>query len=292
MQNNVFRYSLGGIILLGLALYAFTWQLREGSVAIRLRLGRAVDVVDTAGLHGKMPWPVDQIVVLDGRRRVLKTRHTEMLTRDKKNVILLSYVVWRISDPLRFYQSVGGVEAGDAKLDGLVTNAKISVLGGYDLSALVSTKSEDLKTEEIQAAILASVETNAAEKYGVRIEEVGFERISLPESNTRFVFDQMRAERKQYAARYRAEGEREAQSIRSSTMLEVAEIRAKANEEAARIRGEAEAEAARIYAEAHSVDPSFYRFTRSLDSMGKILNEKSHVVLRTDSPPFQLLQEK
>lgn len=292
MQSNIFRYVLGGLIVLGLAFYAFSWQLREGSVAIRLRLGRAVDVVETAGLHGKMPWPIDQIVVLDGRRRVLNTRHTEMLTRDKKNVILLSYVVWRISDPLRFYQSVGDVEAADSKIDGLVTNAKISVLGGYDLSALVSTKAEDLMTAQIEAAILSNVESNANDKYGVRIEEVGFERLSLPESNTRFVFDQMRAERKQYAARYRAEGEREAQSIRSSTMLEVAEIRAEASEKAARIRGEAEAEAARIYAAAHSVDPSFYRFTRSLDSMGKILNEKSHVVLRTDSPPFELLQEK
>ena len=126
MQSNIFRYSLGGLILFGLAFYAFTWQLRESSVAIRLRLGRAVDVVDTAGLHGKLPWPIDQIVYLDGRRRVLKTRHTEMLTRDKKNVILLSYVVWRVSDPLRFYQSVGTVEAGDAKLDGLVTNTRAS----------------------------------------------------------------------------------------------------------------------------------------------------------------------
>ena len=82
MQNNIFRYSIGGLILLGLALYAFSWLVREGSVAIRLRLGRAVDVIQDAGLHGKMPWPVDQIVVLDGRRRVLNTRHTEMLTRD------------------------------------------------------------------------------------------------------------------------------------------------------------------------------------------------------------------
>ena len=292
MQDNLFRYTVGGLILLGLAFYAFSWQLREGSVAIRLRLGRAVDVVDAAGLHGKLPWPVDQIVVLDGRRRMLNTRHTEMLTRDKKNVILLSYVVWRISDPLRFYQSVGSVEAADSKIDGLVTNAKISVLGGFDLSALVSTETDDLMTEEIESAILSNVIGSADEKYGVRIEEVGFERLSLPESNTRFVFDQMRAERKQYAARYRAEGEREAQLIRSSTMLEVAEIRAEANEKAARIRGEAEAEAARIYADAHSADPAFYRFTRSLDSMGKILTEKSHVVLRTDSPPFELLQEK
>jgi len=292
MQDNIFRYILGGLILCGLALFAFTWQLREGSVAIRLRLGRAVDVVETTGLHGKLPWPVDQIVFLDGRRRLLKTRHTEMLTRDKKNVILLSYVVWRISDPLRFYQSVGNIEAADSKLDGLVTNAKISVLGGFDLSALVSTKNDDLMTEEIESAILSDVVAKAGEEYGVHIEEVGFERLSLPESNTRFVFDQMRAERRQYAARYRAEGEREAQSIRSSTMLEVAEIRAEANEKAAHIRGEAEAEAARIYASAHRADPEFYRFTRSLDSMGKVLNEQTNIVLRTDSLPFKLLQEK
>ena len=279
MRNNFFRYSVGGLILLGLAFYAFTWQLREGSSAIRLRLGKAVDVVDAPGLHVKMPWPIDQIVVLDARKRVLKTRHTEMLTRDKKNVILLSYVVWRISDPLLFYQSVGSIEAGDSKLDGLVTNAKISVLGGYDLSALVSTNGEDLMTEEIEAAILNDVSKNASEKYGVQIEEVGFERLSLPESNTRFVFDQMRAERKQYAAR-------------SNTMLEVAKIRAEATEQAARIRGEAEAEAARIYAEAHRVDPAFYRFTRSLESLEKVLNRRTQIVLRTDTPPFELLEEQ
>lgn len=292
MHNNIFRYSLGGLILLGLAFFTFTWQLREGDVGIRLRLGRTVDVVQSAGLHTKMPWPIEKVVLLDGRRRVLKTRHTEMLTHDKKNVILLSYVVWRISDPLRFYQSLGNVEAADSKLDGLVTNAKISVLGGYDLSALVSTKSEDLMTEDIEDAILADVVNKASEEYGVLIEDVGFERLSLPEGNTEFVFDQMRAERKQYAARYRAEGSREARSIESTTKLEVAEIRAEANEKAAQIRGEAEAEAARIYAEAHSLDPDFYRFTRSLESISKVLGGESTVVLRTDSPPFELLQER
>ena len=146
-------------------------------------------------------------------------------------------------------------------------------------------------TEAIEAAILENVENNASES-GVAIEEVGFERLSLPESNTQFVFEQMRAERRQYATRYRAEGEREAQSIRSNTMLEVATIRAEASEKAARIRGEAEAEAARIYAEAHSVDPSFYRFTRSLESLDTVLNKRSQIVLRTDSPPFELLEER
>lgn len=291
MLNNLVRYGVGGIVVLGLAFFAFTWQLREGDVAIRLRLGRAVDVVETAGLHGKLPWPVENVVMLDRRKRVLNTRHTEMLTRDKKNVILLSYVVWRVADPLRFYQSLGTVEAADAKLDGLVTNAKISVLGGYDLSALVSTNQEDLLSDKIEQAILDDVVAKANKEYGVQIEEVGFERLSLPKGNTEYVFEQMRAERKQYAARYRAEGEREAATIRADTELEVAQIRAAASEKAARIRGEAEAQAARIYADAHSADPEFYRFKRSLDAMRKVLGDKSTVVLRTDSAPFDLLQE-
>ncbi len=291
MRDNIIRYVLGAAILLGLVFFAFTWQLREGQVAIRLRLGKSVDVVDDAGLHGKLPWPIERVVLLDGRSRVLNTRHTEMLTRDKKNVILLSYVVWKVSEPLRFYQSLGSIEAADSKLDGLVTNAKISVLGGYDLSALVSTTTEDLMVAEIERAILDDVAAKASDKYGVAIQEVGFKRLSLPEGNTRYVFEQMRAERKQYAARFRAEGEREAAKIRADTDLEVATIRAEANEEAARIRGESEAEAARIYAEAHSLDPEFYRFMRSLESMDKVLGKKSTVVLRTDSPPFQLLQE-
>ena len=291
MNNNLIRYIIGGVILLGMAFFAFSWQVREGTVAIRLRLGRPVDVVQDAGLHWRLPWPVDQVVVIDGRKRVLKTRHTEMLTRDKKNVILLTYVVWRVADPLRFYQSLGSIEGADAKLDGLVTNAKLSVLGGYDLSALVSTKAEDLKADEVRSAILEDVVSKAGEKYGVQIEEVGFERLSLPEGNTKFVFDQMRAERKQYAARYRAEGQREADAIRSKTKLEVAQIRAEGKEKAAQIRGEAEAEAARIYSDAHSADPGFYRFTRSLESLGTMLGGQSSIVLRTDSPPFDLLEE-
>ncbi|MEO0593516.1 MAG: protease modulator HflC [Myxococcota bacterium] len=279
------------VILLGLAFAAFTWQLREGNTAILLRLGKAVEVVQDAGLHLRLPWPIDRVMLLDSRARVLNTRHTEMLTRDKKNVVLLSYAVWKIADPLRFYQSLGSIEAADSKLDGLVTNAKISALGGYDLSALVSTNTEDLKVGEIAQTILDDVSAKALDKYGVGIQKVGFKRLSLPEGNTRSVFDQMRAERQQYAARHTAEGEREAAKIRADTNLEVAVVRAEANEKSAQIRGEAEAEAARIYSEAHSLDPEFYRFMRSLESMKKVLGKKSTVVLRTDSAPFEVLQE-
>ena len=106
------------------------------------------------------------------------------------------------------------------------------------------------------------------------------------------VFDQMRAERRQFAAKFEAEGEREASRIRSEAELEAARIRAKGDEEKARIRGESAAQVAKTYADAHKINPELYRFTRSLESLDKIVTGGTSLILRTDSEPFSLLQGK
>jgi membrane protease subunit HflC len=100
----------------------------------------------------------------------------------------------------------------------------------------------------------------------------------------------MRAERQQFAAKYQAEGEQAANKIRSEAQLEAAQIRAKGTEEVARIRGESAAQVAKIYADAHRTDPTLYRFTRSLDSLNKIINGNTNLILRTDSEPFSALE--
>jgi len=128
--------------------------------------------------------------------------------------------------------------------------------------------------------------------YGVTIEQVRLERLALPEENVTAVFEQMRAERRQFQAKFEAEGEREASSIRSEAQLEAAQINAKGAEETARIRGESAAQVAKTYADAHRVDPDLYRFTRSLDSLQKLVNANTSLILRTDSEPFSLLQSK
>jgi membrane protease subunit HflC len=270
---------------------AFSYVVREGQASVRTRLGQPVAGGAEAGLHFRWPWPVDRVVLLDARTQVLDTRHTEMLTRDKRNVVLLSTVRWRIADPLVFFQSVGSLGSANAKLDGLVTNAKIGVLGRYDLSALVSTDPDDLKAAEIEADLLGLVAGPAREKYGIEVQEVAPKRLSLPENNIGHVFDQMRAEREQYAARYRAEGEREASSIRAATDRQAAEIRSVAAEEVARIRGESEAKAADIYGAAHASDPELYRFVRSLQSVESLVGDQTTLILRTDSAPFSVLEE-
>jgi len=290
MKNPSLRWIIGALAVLLITMSATAFTVRHQHVGLVTRFGKPTREAEP-GLHFKLPWPVEKVVTLDDRQRVFETRHSEMLTRDKKNVVLLSYAVWEIADPLTFYRAVGSRAGADEKLDGLVTNAKIGVLGNYDLSALVSTVPETLKVDQIERELLEAVAATARENYGIEVVHVGFKRLSLPEQNIASVFDQMRAERMKEAAKWRAEGEREAKKIRSQTDLEVAQITAEAEEKAARIRGDAEAEAASIYGAAHSADPEFYRWLRELQSLPEVLSSETTLILRTDSAPFRLLED-
>jgi membrane protease subunit HflC len=286
------RAAVGSLALLGILFSATAVVVREGQAALITRFGRPVRAQTDAGLHWKLPWPVDQATLLDLRRRVYETGHAEMLTRDKKNIIARTFIVWRIGDPLAFTQAIGAGDGAESKLDGLLTNAAIGTLGGHDLSALVSTTPADLKVDQIESELLAATAPMALRNYGVTIEQIRLERIALPEENVAAVFEQMRAERRQFAARFEAEGELEASRIRSEADLEAARTRAKGTEEQARIRGESAAKIARTYADTQRVDPELYRFTRSLDSLDKLVGANTSLILRTDAEPFALLESK
>ena len=286
------RTAVGALALIAIMFKATAVVVTEGHAALVTRFGRPLRADTHPGLHWKLPWPIDEVSVIDMRRRVYETGQTEMLTRDKKNVIARTFVVWRVGDPVAFVQAVGQQGAADGKLDGLLTNAAIGTLGSHDLSALVSTTPSDLQVDAIEAELLASTAPTAMRSYGVAIEQVRIERLALPAENVSAVFEQMRAERRQFAAKFQAEGELEASRIRSEAELAAAKIRAKGAEDQARIRGEAAAQVAKTYADAHRVDPELYRFTRSLESLNKLLTGNTSIVLRTDAEPFSLLQSK
>jgi modulator of FtsH protease HflC len=286
------RGAVGTVALLAIVFSAMAIVVREGQAVLITRFGRPLRAATQPGLHWKLPWPIDEAVTLDMRRRVYETGEAEMLTRDKKNIIARTFVVWRIGDPLTFTQAIGNETGAEGKLDGLLTSAAIGTLGGHDLSALVSTNPSDLQMDQIESELLASTAPLALRSYGVEVEQIRLERLALPEENVAAVFEQMRAERHQFAAKYRAEGQQEASKIRSQADLDAAQIRAKGIEEQARIRGESAAQVAKVYADAHRVDPGLYRFTRSLDSLDKLVTGGTSLILRTDSEPFSLLQGK
>lgn len=286
------RAVVGSCALAAIAFSATGVVVRQGQAVLITRFGRPLRAATQPGLHWKLPWPVNGARTLDLRRRIYETGQTEMLTRDKKNIIARTFVVWRIDDPLVFTQAIGSESGAEDKLDGLLTNAAIGTLGGHDLSAFVSTNPADLQMDQIESELLASAAPLAEHSYGVDVEQVRLERLALPAENVSAVFDQMRAERRQYAATYQAEGEQAASKIRSQADLDAARIRAAGTEEEARIRGEAAAAVAKTYADAHSIDPDLYRFTRSLESLAKIVGGNTALVLRTDSEPFSLLEGK
>lgn len=290
--HHVLRYAVGGFCVVAILLFSVCFSVREGTQAVVLRFGEPVRVAKHAGLHAKLPWPVERVWELDARKRSVSTPQTELLTRDKKNIVLMTGGAWRPSNPVLFYRALGTIENADEKLIGLLINAKISVFGQYDLAALVSTNSTTLQTKRVEQDVLQEVNRTAVSEYGLEVTHIGFLRVSLPERNVSYVLEQMRAERRQFAARFRAEGELEAAQIRSTADLEAARILAAADEEAARIVGRGEAHAARIYAQAHSENPEFYHFVRSLETLRRSLGPTSSVTLRTDSDPFRLLVEQ
>ena len=288
---NVLHIVLGLSIIIIILLSSSLYMIPQGEAVVSMRLGRTAQSTTQAGIHWRLPWPLEKIERIDMRKRNVRSKHTEMLTRDNRNIIVLSFVLWSVEDPLLFYQAVGSQEEGDAKIDGLLTNAKISIMGGYDLSALASVDSDAQKYDEIESKLRALIEEVSLNRYGIRVHDVGISRLSLPKENIQAVFKQMRAERKQYAAAFKAEGAKRADEIRAKTDVEVAKIKAKAMTKASKIRGDAEAQAAQIYADAYKKDPDLYRFIRELDSLEKVLGTKSSVILRTDADPFRLLQE-
>jgi modulator of FtsH protease HflC len=283
---------MGTLALAAIVFSATAVVVRQGQAVLITRFGRPLRAATQPGLHWKLPWPIDRTLLLDMRRRVYETGQAEMLTRDKKNIIARTFVVWRIGDPLTFIQAVGTEGDAEGKLDGLLTNAAIGTLGGHDLSALVSTNPSDLQMDQIEFELLASTAPLALRSYGVEVEQIRLDRLALPAENVTAVFEQMRAERRQFAAKYQAEGEQAASKIHSEAELEAARIRAKGIEEEARIRGESAAQVAKTYADAHRIDPELYRFTRSLDSLDKLVTRNTSLILRTDSEPFSLLQSK
>lgn len=283
------RLFIAAAVLGVLGLSMFSFQVTQNEHAVVTRFGKPVRVLSTPGLHARLCWPIDRVHRFDRRLAFTEVRVSEALTRDKRNVILPVYAAWQVDDPLRFLEALEDPAQAPARLDGLVTSARNAVLGRYDFAQLATSDAARLKLAEIEAEILATVQPQAARAFGIRIAEVGLKRIALPEANTLYVFERMRAERAQYAAQARADGRREADDLRARTDAERTVLLADARKYAEEKRGRGEADAARIYAEAHGRDPQLYRYLRELQLLEAVARENTTVILDSNRSPFRLL---
>jgi membrane protease subunit HflC len=281
------KYIAGALAAGLLLIYLSFYSVRETEFALITQFGRPVRTVSDAGLHVK--WPFQSILWFDRRLRIYNPRPSEFLTRDKKNLVIENYVAWRIDDPDRFIQSVGDTIAAEMRLHDIIWSGLSASLGAQDIDSLIAVSSDKVQGASILNSLTADADRAALSQYGIRVLDVRIKRLNLPEQNKQSVFARMRAERERIALQYRAEGEEQALTIRAQADREKEQILSAAYKDAEKIRGEGDAEATRIYGQAYSKNPQFYKLLRTLDSYKKVLDDKTTIILNSDSELLKIL---
>ena len=270
------------IILAGLALLASSalYTVNETQSALVLQFGRPVDTVRSAGLHVKTPF-VQNVLYFDDRLLTYNAEPESYLTIEKKTVVVDSFAVWRITNPLLFYTRVRNVANANARLADLIRSALRAEFGRRTLEQLVSGDRVGLMN-----TIVGSVERRARD-LGTTVVDVRVMRVDLPEKVSQSVFRRMEAERSREAKEYRSRGAEIAVQIRSEAERQRTFILADAYRKAQEIKGQGDAEAARIYAEAFSRDPQFFSLYRRLQAYQQSIGKQDTLVLDPDKDFFK-----
>jgi membrane protease subunit HflC len=285
------RYKRRVPALAGLGLAVFLWltffTVRETEFVLVTQFGRPVYTVIEAGLHAK--WFFRTATYFDRRLRIYNPRPSEFLSRDKKNLVIESYVAWRIQDPKRFVETVGDPVAAEMRLHDIVWSGLSAALGTVDLESIVSTNRQAVEAARLQDRLSEAADRAALAQYGIQVVDVRIKRLNLPEQNKQSVFARMRAERERIARQYRAEGEEQALRIRADADRQREEILSAAYKEAEKTKGEGDAESTRVYSQAYSRNPRFYKLLRTLEAYKKILDDKTTLILSSDSELLKVL---
>ena len=272
-------YMIGLIVLAVIGgLSIFTVDERE--VALKLRLGRIEQVGYEPGLHFK--WPlVENVLKFDSRVQNLDADPQLYLTVEKKNVIVDSFVKWRIQDVERFYTSTtGSVLRANERLSAVVVKQLRDAFGSRTIQQVVSGE----RAEIMDNLVLAL--KRQADELGVAIIDARMKRVDLPERVSQSVFDRMSAERKEVAKRFRSEGEERGRRIRADADKQREVILAESERDAQKIRGDGDGRATEIFANAFSEDAEFYALYRSLNSYKNTFNNPSDVLLLEPNTQF------
>lgn len=280
--------QLGAI--LGVAVVFLIWSslyiVTETELAIKFRLGEIIQTDIEPGLHVKMPL-VNNVRKFEKRIMTLDAEPERYLTSEKKDVIVDSFVKWRIRDASRFYTATRGNEfVARQRLSQIIKDGLRSEFAKRTLREVVTDQ-----RGEIMTTLRETADRNTDE-LGISVVDVRVKRIDLPEEVSESVYARMRAERSRVANELRAEGREEAEQIRAEAERRRTVLLAEAYREAEAIRGEGDAQATAIYAEAFSDDPEFYSFSRSLQAYRETFRDRSDMfVLDPNSDFFDYFNE-
>src|SRR6187431_265553 len=273
-----------GLILLFaiiVVVYASLFTVRQTEQVLLVRLGEPVRVVTEPGLHFKAPF-IDSVISIDKRILDLENPSQEVIASDQKRLVVDAFARYRIKNALRFYQSIGSIQAANIQLTTLLNAALRRVLGEVTFITVVRDERETL-----MARIREQLDKEA-DGYGIQVVDVRIRRADLPEQNSQAVYQRMQTERQREAAEFRAQGGQKAQEIRSRADREATVIIADANSTAEQVRGAGDGERNRLFAEAYGQDADFFAFYRSMTAYETGLRANdTRFLLRPDSDFFR-----
>jgi len=284
-MSNV-KFGIVLVVFLGFILWLSTYIVHERELAIKFKLGEIVTSVDEPGLYWKIPL-INNIRKFDSRVLTLDTPSERFLTSEKKNVIVDSYVKWRIINARDYYASTQGDER-------VAVSRIISILNDEMKGQFGSKTVREVISGE-RSAIMEAVNVNAGIKtkdLGVELVDVRIKKVELPENVRESVYGRMVKERATVAKAFRSAGEEQAKGIRANADRQRTEILAEAYRKSEQIRGDGDAQAAKIYADAYGQDADFYSFNRSLSAYRKSFsNNGDMLVLSPESDFFKFFKE-
>lgn len=272
---------IGLIVLLAIA-SSCVFVVRERDYALQFSLGEVRKVISAPGLYFKLPPPLQNVVTLDKRVLTIESTDAERIqTKEKKNLLIDSYVKWRIADPRLFYVTFGGNErAAEERLQAQIRDALNAAVNVRTVKDVVSAERDIVMTE-----ILANV-ARRAEPLGVQVVDVRLRRIEFAPEISESVYRRMDAERTRVANELRSIGAAEGEKIRAEADRKREEVVARAYSKAQTIMGEGDAQASGIYATAYGKDPKFFAFYKSLEAYRAAFSKASDMLVVDPSSEF------
>ncbi len=290
MKKKVIKFFVVVVIILAIIVLASSFYVvQENEYACTVRFSKIIDTKDSPGIYFKTPF-VDNIRTFPKAIMFYDIPPSEVLTADKQNMTVDSYILWKIAEPLKFYQTLGSVSVAEERLDAMTYNALKNIMGTLAQREIINEEDASGRND-IYAGIASSVDVIAG-NYGINVVDVKIKRLDLPEANEQAVYARMISERNQMSEKYAADGEYEASVIRNSVDKQVGIIISDAEAEAAKIQAEGEQEYMKMLAEAYNTEDKrdFYEYMLALDALEASLdgNNKT-VILGSDSVIAQLL---
>ena len=273
------------IILLSSSVYT----VKENQYACTVRFSKIIDTTNEAGLHFKVPF-IDSVKYFSKATQLYDIPPSEVLTSDKQNMTVDCYVLWSISDPKLFYQTLGSKGVAEQRLDALTYNELKTVMGTLAQADIINMDDAS-KRNDIYGGIATDVDA-LARTYGIRVEDVKIKQFDLPESNLNAVYSRMISERNQMAEKYTADGNYEASIIRNDVDKQVNILVSDAKAQAAKLEAEGEQKYMEMLAEAYDTEDKkeFYEFTKALEALKASLNgDEKTVILDGNSELAQIL---